>query len=124
MPRAKKQAVETLERIDLNEDFSDVDGDLTYEFALKPGEEDSDRHMVWIHNDPETIREYRDHVLHYEPVAGKGGEVLTRRDHVLYSCDEAKFRKRERFKKVQDIKTRAQLSRAAQKTLQPYQIGD
>lgn len=123
MPR-KKQAVETLNRIDLTEDFSDVDGDLTNEFALRPGEDDSDKHFVWVHNDPATLDEYRNHVLRYEPATDKGGKIPTRRDHVLYQCDKGKFLKRERYKKVRDLKERAQLSRDAQKTLQPYEIGD
>lgn len=124
MPRQKKPAVETLDRIDLNEDFSDVDGDLTYEFALRSGEEDSDRHVVWVHNDPDSIRDYRDHVLRYEPVTDAKGVVMQRRDHVLMGCDKGKFMKRERFKKVQDIKARMAMSRELQKTLTPYQIGD
>ena len=123
MPRPKKPAVETLERIDLNEDFSDVDGDLTFEFALRDDEDDSDKHFVWVHNDPSSIDEYRHHVLKYEPIATKGGVTATRRDHVLMACDKGRFLKRERFKKVKDLKERAALSRAAQKTLQPYQIG-
>jgi hypothetical protein len=123
MARAKKPAIEVLDRIDLHEDFSDVDGDLTNEFALRPDEADSDKHFVWVHNDPEAVREYRDHVLHYEPVTVKG-EIPTRRDHVLMACDEGRWRKRQRYEKVRDLKERAALTREAQKSLQPYQIGD
>lgn len=124
MPRAKKPvAVETLDRIDLNEDFSDVDGDLTYEFALRAGEDDSDKHFVWVHDDPDATREYRDSVLRYEPVTNAKGEVATRRDHILFACDMGRFKKRQRYEKVQDIKQRKAMSREAQRTLQPYQIG-
>ena len=122
MAKATKKQTEVLNRIDLNEDFSDVDGDLTNEFALTDAEGDEDKHFVWVHNDPEAIREYRDHVLKYEPVTVNGA-VPTRRDHVLYACDRARFEKRQRYEKVRDLKERALLTKAAQKTLKPYELG-
>jgi hypothetical protein len=119
MAKATQKATEVLKRhdLDLNEDFSDVDGDLTNEFQLRGDEKSSERHEVWIHNDPETIREYRDSVLGYEPVVDATGATMTRRDHVLYSCDQEKFLKKERFNKITYLKDMAKFNKKAQRDL-------
>lgn len=140
MAKAKQQskvtATEALERFDPSEeeDFSDVDGDVNNEFTLAPESVDPDRHDVWVHNDPDTIRQYREGVLKYEPVhigaAGQRcaradgeqeGEILTRRDHILMSCDEGRFRKRERFERFQNAKDRKAMGMKAQKSVSVYQ---
>lgn len=131
---SKKAPTEALERFDPDEDFSDVDGDVNNEFLLSPESIDPDKHCVWVHNDPDTIRQYREGVLHYEPVhagaatekaaraAGEqDGEIITRRDHVLMACDESRFRKRERFERMQNAKDRKAMGMKAQKTVQVYE---
>lgn len=124
MAKAKPKApAEVLERIDPDEDFSDVDGDLNNEFMLSESQQNSDRHRVWVHNNVDTIREYRDGVLHYAPVHDAEGVVVTRRDHVLMDCDQALFLKRDRFERLKNLKERATLSREAQKALRVYQQG-
>lgn len=100
--------VETLQRIDPDEDFSDVDGDPRTEFALT--NEDPDRQYIWAHNDPDDIGRLKGGVLGYKvEYAEDGGvnakmhagytpgEVITKRDHVLMSCDRALWEKKERF---------------------------
>ena len=120
MPRkSAPPAVEALPRIDPDdEDFSDVDGDLNNEFALHDA--DSDRHYVWVHNDPTSIGEYRGSVLKYvaESKAEDGvhhggdpgfvnGESITQKDHVLMSCSKALWEKRLRWERMQDHQQRA-----------------
>jgi hypothetical protein len=126
MPRAKAPApkTETVERIDPDEDFSDVDGDLRAEFALS--DEAPDRHYVWVHNKPETVGEYKGNLLGYkvEHAEADGvhptmlyetqpGEAITRRDHVLMSCDRARFEKRERFERMKNKEMRTAFIRKA-----------
>jgi hypothetical protein len=117
--------VETLERVDLDEDFSDVDGDLSNQFALK--DPSPDRKYVWVHNDPQSIGLYKGDVRHYEVVYGqhdtarsvadagiKDGEAVTMMDHVLMSCDRARADKRERFERLTNSNERKKLFRNAQ----------
>jgi hypothetical protein len=118
MAKAQAQAkTETLNRIDPDEDFSDVDGDPRTEFALDESTLDPDKHYHWAHNDPDDIGQYTGGQLGYRvehledggvrPKMGYGikpGEAIVKRDHVLISCDKALWDKRERFlkKKTQD----------------------
>lgn len=129
MPRkaapAPKSQVQ--ERFDPDEDFSDVDGDLRAEFALNPELERPDRHYVWVHNGPEDIGSYKGNVLKYKiehAEAGgvlplmtdeiREGEMITRRDHVLMSCDRELFEKRERFERKKNAEMRnAHMRKAA-----------
>lgn len=102
-----------VERIDPDEDFSDVIGDDITRFALE--NERSDRHYVWPHNDNDDISKFQAHVLNYmlETYAGdddehalrprgmkgllKKGDTIAIADHVLMSCDRAKWEKRQRY---------------------------
>ena len=113
MPRkASATKTQVIERFDPDEDFSDVDGDLTNEFALDEDSQDPGRHYVWVRNDVESIGDYKGHVLKYKlehytkdgvvprmRAEAKDDEMITRRDHVLMSCDRALFEKRERFER-------------------------
>lgn len=119
MPRKSAPATETLPRFDPDdEDFSDVDGDLNNEFQLV--EPDSDRHYVWVHNDPTSLGEYKGSVLKYqtESLAEGGvrhgadpglvkGETITQKDHVLMSCSRQLWEKRQRWERMQDRQQRA-----------------
>lgn len=114
-------ATEVLERIDPeeDEDFSDVDGDLNNEFALS--NQDPDKHYVWVHNDRESIGQYKSDVLHYDLVhATEGGaqarsggfgegELVTARDHVLMACSKARFDKKQRFDRTKNVTERKAL---------------
>lgn len=121
MPRkaAAPAKTQTLERFDPDEDFSDVDGDLRAEFALNEETEDAGRHYVWVHNSEESIGEYKGNVLKYKiehfdegavqprmAAELKKGEAITRRDHVLMSCDRLLWEKRERFERLKSKKLR------------------
>lgn len=113
-------ATEVLERIDPDEDFSDVDGDLSNEFSLK--DPDPNKHYVFVHDDRDSIGTYKSNVLKYEvvyaqnddvrPLADGGyadGEAVRARDHILMSCDRARFEKRGRFERQQNSKERKKL---------------
>jgi hypothetical protein len=102
-------APQVRKRIDLDEDYSDVSGDPGSEFSLD--NEDPSRHYVFAHNSPEDIGAFQRDVCGYqaevlEPggVCPKGskdlikvGETIAVRDHVLMSCDKAKWEKRQRY---------------------------
>lgn len=106
---AQALAPQVLERIDLDEDFSDVSGDPGGEFALEG--EDLGRHYVFAHNSPEDIATFKRDVCGYQieyasatgvsPRGARGliedGAAITVRDHVLMSCDRAKWEKRQRY---------------------------
>jgi hypothetical protein len=122
------KATETVERFDPDEDFSDVDGDPRNEFELDKDSADPTRKYIWAHNSPETIGEYKGHVLKYKvehyadggvtPRMSAGyteGELITRRDHVLMSCDLALWEKRERFLRKQSDQKKELLSRKRQR---------
>lgn len=113
-------ATQVLERIDPDEDFSDVDGDLGNEFALTGA--DPDKHYVFVHNDRDSIGTYKSHVLRYEPVYAQDdsvrpladagleeGQTITVRDHVLMACPRALFEKRQRFERKRNAAERAGL---------------
>ncbi len=110
MPRPKAQPkTEILTRIDPDEDFSDVDGDIRNEFELV--DQDPTRVYHWAHSSEADIGQYTGGIVGYKverSAAGgvglrqrgvelKDGEVITKRDHVLLSCDKALFDKRQRF---------------------------
>lgn len=108
--------VESLRRIDPDEDFSDVDGDPRNDFALV-NEEDG-RHYCWVRNHPDDVGEYKGGVVGYRveyrskdgvdlKMSADGptvGEPITKRGHVLMSCDAALWQKRNRWalKKTSD----------------------
>lgn len=137
MPKVlRRKAV--VDRIDPDEDFSDVDGDFRSEFAIT--EEESkhpDRKMIWVHNDPDSIAEYKMGIGGVgslacrlerrngeqddpDTKAGKGqtevGDVITRRDHILMSCDKQLWLKRARLERKQAHENNARLARARQGT--------
>lgn len=99
--------VETLKRIDPDEDFSDVDGDPRNDFAID--NEESDRHYMWVRNHPDDIGEYKGGVVGYRveyfddsvrprmPGELTKGEPILKRGHVLMSCDKALWQKRNRY---------------------------
>jgi hypothetical protein len=100
--------VSALSRIDPDEDFSDVDGDPSNEFALV--NEDPERYSVWVRNHPDDIGEYKGGVVPFRvEYATDGGvgprmsaeqpkdEAITKRGHVLMTCDKALWQKRNRF---------------------------
>jgi hypothetical protein len=101
--------VSTLRRIDPDEDFSDVDGDPRNDFALV--NEDPDREYCYVRNHPDDVGEYKGGIVPYRieyaskdgvaqkmAVEGlKDGEPITKRGHVLMSCDKALWQKRNRF---------------------------
>ncbi len=111
-----------LERIDLDEDYSDVSGDPGGEFSLEG--EDLGRHYVFAHNSPEDISTFKRDVCGYQieyatetgvsPRGARGlievGTAITVRDHVLMSCDRAKWEKRQRYL---NNKTRIENAQAA-----------
>jgi len=104
-----------VKRVDPDEDFSDVDGDPANEFALD--DKESDRKYVWAHNSPDGIGDYKGAIVpyrieHYHPDGVKArmraehveGEMITKRDHVLMSCDKALWQKRNRYERAQQLK--------------------
>lgn len=126
--QAKAPKTETLERIDPDEDFSDVDGDPRAEFALE--EEDPTRHYHWAHNSPDDIGQYKGGVLGYRVeyfeeggvrprmvAEMKPGEAITKRDHVLVSCDKDKWDKFNRYQKKKNQDVRDRLFKQAQRTV-------
>jgi hypothetical protein len=122
-PKAPKQSdmmrtlgVETLSRIDPDEDFSDVDGDPRNDFALE--NEDTDRHYVWVRNHPDDIGEYKGGVVGYRVEYAESGGVIpkmaseqvagdsiTKRGHVLMSCDLGQWQKKNRHDLAQTRRT-------------------
>jgi hypothetical protein len=103
-------------RVDPDEDFSDVDGDPKNEFSIE--NEDPQRHYHWAHNNPNDIGQYKGGILkyrveHYEEGGVFArmnseqtlGEAITKRDHVLVSCDKALWQKRNRYERVQTLAT-------------------
>jgi len=120
--------VETLSRIDPDEDFSEVDGDPRNDYALD-GEE-SDRHYVWVRNHADDIGEYKSWYVPYRvEYATKDGvtpkasaeltqdEQITKRGHVLMSCDKALWQKRNRFDHAQTTKTNELMFKRKQRDL-------
>lgn len=100
--------VETLKRIDPDEDFSAVDGDPRNDFAIDS--EEGDRQYIWVRNHPDDIGEYKGGVIpHRVEYFEEGGvrprmaaenpigEAIQKRGHVLMSCDKALWQKRNRF---------------------------
>lgn len=116
-----------LERIDPDEDFSDVDGDPKHEFALT--NEATDRHYVWAHNSRDGIGDYKGGIVPYriehsddEGVQARmaaeqvKGEMITKRDHVLMSCDLELWQKRNRYERVQTLRTNESMFKRRQRT--------
>lgn len=100
--------VQTLTRFDPDEDFSDVDGDPRNDFALV--NEDPSRHYCWVRNHPDDVGEYKGGIVGYRvEYRSKEGvdlkmsgdqspdEAITKRGHVLMSCDAALWQKRNRY---------------------------
>jgi hypothetical protein len=100
--------VGALNRIDPDEDFSDVDGDPRNDFALV--NEDPDRNYTWVRNHPDDIGEYKGgivgHRIEYRAKDGvdlrmsgeqSADEAIQKRGHVLMSCDRALWQKRNRY---------------------------
>lgn len=131
MPKLLRRRT-VVERIDPEEDFSDVDGDLRSEFELVG--DDPTRKYVWAHNSQDDIGYFKGYVVPYrlerateDGVRPKMGgaelekdDVITRKDHVLMSCDKALWEKRQRYERVVQAKRNAELSQARQK---PVEVG-
>ena len=140
MPRPKKViapkvsdiqrtlGVETLTRIDPDEDFSDVDGDPRNDFALI--NEDPDREYIWVRNHPDDVGEYKGgivpHRIEYATKDGVGvrmaseqpvDEALQKRGHVLMSCDKALWQKRNRYQLSETRKTNERMFKRRQRDL-------
>lgn len=139
MPRPKARApkesdmmrtlgVNTLTRIDPDEDFSDVDGDPRNDFAID--NEESDRQYCWVHNDKDAIGEYKGGIVPYRVEhATKDGvrprmsaeqpidEPIEKKGHVLMSCDKALWQKRNRYQLAQTRKTNEQMFKRRQRDL-------
>lgn len=120
-----------VERLDpQEEDFSDVDGDLRNEFALV--HEDPSRQYVWAHNSADDIGSFKGGIVPYRlERAEEGekslgvlmggaeyapGEVITKRGHVLMSCDKKLWEKRQRFERLKGQKAASAFIRSRQKT--------
>ncbi len=111
------------ERIDLDEDFSDVSGDPNSGFMLVdaegrvvPPEGDATRHYIFAHNSADQtsgVTRFKNEKPGYEIVyfekdgvrpAGaeaflKEGDQIVVSDHVLMSCDRALHEKRGRYER-------------------------
>lgn len=100
--------VETLKRIDPDEDFSDVDGDPRNDFAID--NEEADRQYMWVRNHPDDVGEYKGGTVPYRleyfhedgvrpRMAGEltKDEAIMKRGHVLMSCDKGLWQKRNRY---------------------------
>lgn len=120
--------VKYLNRVDPDEDFSEVDGDLRGEFALD--NEDPQRHYHWAHNNPNDIGQYKGGLLKYRVeyfedggvqarmnAGDVKGEAITKRDHVLISCDKAMWQKRNRFEHIETRKTNERMFKRRQSDL-------
>jgi hypothetical protein len=119
-----------LDRIDPDEDFSDVDGDPSNEFALD--NEESDRHYHWAHRSDDDIGKYLGGSVPYrverhgdavsarmraEFKEGDKGEPIVKRDLVLVSCDKGLWQKQNRSRYVAQQKLNAQMFRRRQRDL-------
>ncbi len=129
----KKAVSRVSERIDPNEDFSDVIGDDMNRFALENAR--PDRHYVWAHKSAEDISKFQAHVLNYklemyegddakDALRPKGmlgllqkGDHISVADHVLMSCDLAKWEKRQRYEATQTMQANKSQSRKLQEDL-------
>lgn len=120
--------VSALNRIDPDEDFSDVDGDPQNEFALV--NEDPDRYAVWVRNHPDDIGEYKGGIVpfrvEYAEKDGVGpkmsseqtlGEAIQKRGHVLMTCDRGLWQKRNRYALAQTRKTNEMMFKRRQRDL-------
>lgn len=120
--------VESLSRIDPDEDFSDVDGDPQSEFALD--NQESDREYVFVRNHPDDIGEYKGGVIPYrvEHLSKEGvrtkmgegiqdGEAIQKRGHVLMSCDKELWQKRNRFQLAKTREVNDRMFRHKQRDL-------
>ena len=120
--------VNALSRIDPDEDFSDVDGDPRNDFALI--NEDPDREYCWVRNHPDDIGEYKGGIVPYRiEHAVKDGvtpkmaaeqpldEMITKRGHVLMSCDKALWQKRNRYALAQTKRTNDMMFKRRQRDL-------
>lgn len=120
--------VETLNRIDPDEDFSDVDGDPRNDFALL--NEDPDRQYIWVRNHADDIGEYKGGIVpHRIEHAHKDGvtvkmsadqpidEVITKRGHILMSCDKQLWQKRNRYALAETRKTNDLMFKRRQRDL-------
>ena len=124
---AKTQVVE---RFDPDEDFSDVMGTDHVRFALENA--DSSRHYIWPHDDADDMSSKQAHVLNYQveyylgddvegavrPKGMKGllrkGDIIKVADHVLMSCDQARWEKRQRFEASTTRETNRTMAHARQ----------
>lgn len=130
MPKILKRRV--VERLDPEEeDFSDVDGDLRNQFALV--NEDPTRHYIWAHDNSDDVGLFKSHVVPYRLerhakddsvrvlAAGNDdaqeGAVISKRGHVLMSCDKALWEKRQRLERLKSQKVARAFIRDRQKTV-------
>lgn len=129
--RRRKQAgpTQTLERIDPDEDFSDVSGDPGVGFEVLNG--DPTRKYAWAHHTREGVADFIGGVVPYEMeyvsdaddavklksgmYGLKVGEPLTSRDMVLMSCDRAKWEKRQRYERNSRAILNSKLAAARQR---------
>jgi hypothetical protein len=102
--------VKYLNRVDPDEDFSDVDGDLRGEFALD--NEQPDRHYHWAHNDPNDIGAYKGGLLKYRVEYYEEGNVMAR-----MHAEHAMWQKRNRFEHIQTRKTNDRMFKKKQRDL-------
>jgi hypothetical protein len=127
-PQPTKSQV--IPRIDPDEDFSDVDGDIRTEFALDESTVDPGRHYQWAHKSPDDIGSFVGGPLQYrvehvadggvKPKMGYGlkvGDAITKRDHVLISCDKGMWDKRERYLAKKTRETNAAMFKKNQRSI-------
>lgn len=120
--------VETLKRIDPEEDFSDVDGDPRTNYALE--NEEGDRHYAWVRNQPDDVGEYKGGIVGYrveyyedggvQPRMASEltkGEPIQKQGHVLMSCDKALWQKRNRYELAKTREHNEQMFKRRQKDL-------
>ena len=120
--------VSALNRIDPDEDFSDVDGDPRNDFALI--NEDPDRSYCWVRNHPDDVGEYKGGIVPYRiehaEADGVGpkmaaeqpiGEAIQKRGHVLMSCDKGLWQKRNRYALNQTRQTNEMMFKRRQRDL-------
>lgn len=123
------------ERIDLDQDWSDVSGDPGSNFQLVdadgrkiPPQGDDERFYVWAHdsNDPESgTGRYKREIPGYEIVRFRAdgvrpigstadlveGEPIKVMDHILMSCDRALHDKRDAYLRHKDAIRRRQVDK-------------
>lgn len=117
-------------RFDPDEDFSDVMGTDHVRFALE--NEDPSRHYIWPHADADDMASKQSHVLGFrvEEYAGddvenalrprgmkgllKKGDLIRVADHVLMSCDQALWEKRQRYEASKTRETNRTMANARQ----------